>query len=93
MARPKPNLPDREALTALIDGGGRLGLRATPNAGQNAMSIEDGQLRVRVTAAPEEGKANAAIVKLAATALGIAPGRISVIRGETGRDKVLKIES
>jgi len=57
------------------------------------MSIEDGQLRVRVTAAPEEGKANAAIVKLAATALGIAPGRISVIRGETGRDKVLKIES
>jgi len=50
-------------------------------------------LKVRVTAVPEKGKANAALIKLLAKSLGIAGGRISVISGPKDRQKRLLIAS
>lgn len=47
---------------------------------------------VRVTAPPVEGKANAALIKLIAGKLGLAKSKVNLIRGETGRDKVLEIK-
>jgi uncharacterized protein YggU (UPF0235/DUF167 family) len=49
-------------------------------------------LIVRVVAPPLEGKANDAVRKLLAKRLGIAPGRIAVVRGATGRDKLVEID-
>ncbi len=91
MARPRASLPEAAALRALVDERGLLVLRVTPNAGAEALSIEDGQLRARVTAVPEDGRANKAVVALVARALGVAPARIELVRGATARDKVLKI--
>lgn len=93
MARPRPALPDAAAIRALIDGEDRLALRVTPNAKHDALTIEDGSLRARVTVVPEDGKANRAVIALVAKALSIAPARIELIRGATARDKVLRIDS
>jgi uncharacterized protein len=48
-------------------------------------------LKVSVTAAPERGRANAAVIALIARELRIPKTSISVVAGETGRSKTLKI--
>jgi len=64
-----------------------------PRAKRNAIVDErDGILRVSVAAAPVEGKANAALCKLIAKRAGIARGRVSVVRGERSREKVVHID-
>lgn len=49
-------------------------------------------MSVRVTAPPEDGKANAAVRKLLAGALGVPKTAVRVIRGDTARHKMLEIE-
>lgn len=92
MARPRPEFPSAEAIRALIDDQGRLVLRATPGARGEALEIGDGCLLVKVRAKPEDGRANAAILALVAQALGLATSRLQMLRGATGRDKLLRIE-
>lgn len=48
-------------------------------------------LRVRVTEAPEKGKANAAVVKLLAKALRLPKSAIEVVSGESDRNKTVAI--
>ncbi len=77
--------------------GVRLRLKVTPKASRNrCQRLErdaDGVLRLRVavTAAPEKGKANRAVIALLAKALGLARGALAVSAGETGRLKTLDI--
>jgi len=86
MAKPKPrDLPD---LTDLAVPGTQIALRVTPRAARNGMERRDGALRVTVTAAPENGRANAAVQALLATAMGVAPSHLELVRGQTSRDKV-----
>lgn len=70
-----------------------LTVRLQPRAKRNAIVGErDGVLRVSVAAAPVEGQANTALCKLIAKRIGIAQGRVSVIRGERSREKVVRVE-
>ena len=70
-----------------------LRVRVTPRAGKNEIAGERaGVLLVRVTAAPEEGRANVAVCRLIAKALRIGPTRVSVAGGARSRDKLLRIE-
>lgn len=71
--------------------GTRIALRVTPRASRNEIREEDGQLRAYVTVAPEDGKANAAVRRLLARHLGIAPSRLELVRGASGRDKVFAV--
>ena len=48
-------------------------------------------LRLRVSAVPDKGKANAAVVALIAKALGVAKSSVSVTSGETARLKTLVV--
>ena len=48
-------------------------------------------LRVRVSAVPDKGKANAAVVALLAKALGVPKSAVSVVSGETSRMKTLDV--
>jgi uncharacterized protein (TIGR00251 family) len=67
-------------------------IRVTPRAAANAVGGErDGALLVRVTAPPVEGKANAAVVKLLAEALDLAPTAIYVERGAAARTKRVSV--
>ena len=69
-----------------------LRLRVQPRASRDAiLGWQDGVLRVRVTAPPVEGAANAAVVALVARALRIAPSTVRVVRGERRRDKRVRV--
>ncbi|HXR53824.1 MAG TPA: DUF167 domain-containing protein [Acidimicrobiales bacterium] len=69
-----------------------LRVHVQPGAGRTAVTGRHGDaLRVKVGAPPEGGRANAALVALLATTLGIAPSRISIESGETSRAKRLRI--
>jgi uncharacterized protein YggU (UPF0235/DUF167 family) len=64
-----------------------------PGASREELTATDqGTLVARVTAPALEGRANRAVQRLVAKRLGIAPTRLSIIRGEHARDKVLEIE-
>lgn len=63
-------------------------VHAQPGARRNAILGERaGALRVAVTAPPDKGKANAAILELLARALGCRPSAIALVSGETSRHK------
>jgi uncharacterized protein (TIGR00251 family) len=63
-------------------------VHAQPGAKRNGIIGERaGAVRVAVTAAPEKGKANAAIQDVLADALGLRPARIAMLSGETSRQK------
>jgi uncharacterized protein (TIGR00251 family) len=71
----------------------RIGVRVKPRARRDELAGErDGALLVRVRAPPVEGRANDAVRKLLAKELGIAAGRVSVVRGASSRDKIVDIE-
>ncbi|GGC04472.1 hypothetical protein GCM10011494_23740 [Novosphingobium endophyticum] len=92
MAKPRPEMPPSEAVRALIDGEGRLAVRVTPGARTEALEIAEGNLLAKVRAKPEDGKANDAVRRLLAAALGVAPSRIELLRGATSREKQFRIE-
>jgi len=54
--------------------------------------MRDGVLVARVSAAPIEGKANRALCKLIAKRVGVAPSKVSVVRGGKARDKTVRVE-
>jgi len=54
---------------------------------------ENDQLKIRVTAAPEKGKANEEVVKLLSKKLGIPKRQITIVQGKTSRQKKIKIPS
>jgi uncharacterized protein (TIGR00251 family) len=70
-----------------------LEVRVQARARRNEVVAQaDGVFRVRVTAAPEGGEANRAVIALLAEALGVAPSRIALVRGAASRDKLFRIE-
>ena len=75
-----------------------LHLRVTPNAGADRIDgtelRDDGSavLRVRVTAVPDKGKANAAVIALLAKALGVPKSAVTLVSGDTARLKTIAIE-
>ena len=91
MARPKADVPPAEAIRALADGEGRLALRVTPGARVESVELGEGTLLVKVRVKPEDGKANAAVLELLAAALGTATSRLRMLRGATGRDKLVQL--
>jgi uncharacterized protein (TIGR00251 family) len=56
------------------------------------LGMRDGVLQARVTAPPVDGKANRSLCKLIAKRAGVAPSRVSVVRGEKSRDKLIRVD-
>jgi uncharacterized protein (TIGR00251 family) len=52
----------------------------------------DGRLLIRLTAPPVEGAANAALCRLVARCARVPARRVSIVRGQTSRDKVIRVE-
>ena len=63
-----------------------------PKSSQAKIVIENQKVRVWVNAPPVDGEANDAVVKLFSKALKVAKSKIVIIRGETSREKTLRIE-
>jgi uncharacterized protein YggU (UPF0235/DUF167 family) len=79
-------------LRALAVPGAEIAVRATPNAFREQVTLGDTRFVIRVTCVPEDGKANRAVMRLPARALGVPPLRLMLVRGATGRDKVFRVE-
>jgi uncharacterized protein (TIGR00251 family) len=70
-----------------------INLRVTPSASRDAvMGWRGDVLRLRVAAPAQRGKANDAVLRLLAAALGIERRRLRIIRGETSRQKVVSVD-
>lgn len=70
-----------------------LQIRVMPRAQPAGLAgFREGRLLVRVGAAPVEGEANRAVLKLLAKHCGVAPSALSVLRGEQARNKTILIK-
>ena len=68
-------------------------VRVQPRATRTEIvGVHGDALKVRLAAPPVDGKANAALCAFVAKAAEVAPGRVSVVRGQTSRDKVVRVE-
>ncbi|MDR2153336.1 MAG: DUF167 domain-containing protein [Helicobacteraceae bacterium] len=66
--------------------------KITPNAQKDMIAgVQNGELAIKINAAPENGKANAALIAFMAKTLKIAKSDIAIVRGETSRRKVLRL--
>lgn len=81
--------PDLEPLAVI---GAEIAVRVSPRASRDQLDVIEGEIRIRVTAPPEDGKANKAVRKILAKALGVAPTRLTLIRGETARQKLFRLD-
>ena len=72
-------------------------VNVTPKSGKDQVMgvsvADDGtcEVRVRVTAPPDNGKANKAVCKLMASTLGISKSAVTIKRGETSHHKMLEL--
>jgi len=70
-----------------------LRLKVTPSASRDAVVGWQGDvLRVHVRAPAQRGKANDALLRLLAAALGVERRRLRIVRGETSRQKVVSVD-
>jgi len=71
----------------------RIEVRLRPRGhADELLGMIDGVLQARVSAPPVDGKANKALCRLVAKRAGVAPSRVSVVRGQKSRDKMLLVE-
>ena len=67
-------------------------IRVQPRAKRNAIEVSsDGAVTVRVTAAPEDGKANDAVVAFLAKGLRLPRRGVEIIRGHRSRTKLVRV--
>ena len=78
----KPTRPD----------GALLAVRVQPRGRQNeVLGWRDAALRVRVTAPPEGGRANEAVIDLLARTFRVPRSSIALVGGAASRDKLFRI--
>lgn len=71
----------------------RIPVRVTPRGGRDAIDgVRDGQLLVRVAAAPTDGAATEAVLRLVAGAAGVPRRAARLVAGATGRRKLVAVE-
>jgi len=65
----------------------------TPRASSEKVEVSpEGLVKVYVTAAPTDGEANEAVVKILGKRLGIAKSKVTIVRGFTSREKRVHVD-
>ena len=68
-------------------------VKAVPGASRDSIAgLLGDRVKVRISAPPEGGKANKAIVKLFARSLGCKPAQVSIVSGQTNPEKIVSID-
>lgn len=71
----------------------KISVKVKPNSRENSIKqVETGIYEVRVSVPPEKGKANERVIELLSKELKIAKSRITLIKGETSKEKLFIIE-
>jgi hypothetical protein len=74
-------------------GGITVAVRVRPRSARAGIEGVEGEvLRVRLTAPPVEGLANKQLIEVMARAMGVAKSRVTILRGEGARTKLVAIE-
>jgi uncharacterized protein (TIGR00251 family) len=69
-------------------------VHVVPRASRNEISgTSNRALRIRTTAPPTDGKANKATMKLLAKFLGVPPSSVTLLRGQTSRNKQFLVKN
>lgn len=73
--------------------GAAIAVRVTPRMAKNQIYaiMDDGTIKVRLTAPPVDGRANKALIKYLAEILEIPTSSIEIVAGQTGHDKLVTI--
>jgi hypothetical protein len=75
-------------------GGVAFAVRVQPRASRSSVNgIHGDALKVRVTAPPAEGAANAALIELLAAELGVAKRAVRIVRGSSARTKLVEVDA
>src|SRR5690242_21173865 len=70
----------------------RLRVRVSPGAGRTALVGRHGDAwKVRVTEAPERGRANEAVLRLLAETLALPRTAVTLVSGHGGREKIVEL--
>lgn len=67
-----------------------LPVKVTPKGGRDIVlpvNPEDDALKLKVSAPPDKGEANEAVIALLAKTLGLPKSQVSIVKGETSRQK------
>lgn len=69
-------------------------VRVLPRSSKNEVvgPMADGVIKIKLTTAPVDGKANEALIKLLANYFRIAKSKITITAGATGKNKIIEIE-
>lgn len=86
-----PAAPTPESIAALISDRSELSLRVVPGARVERVGIEYGTLKIWLRTAPEDGKANKAVLAILAKLLGISVSQMQMTHGQTARDKRVRV--
>jgi uncharacterized protein (TIGR00251 family) len=71
-----------------------LEIKVVPQAGKQSITRDKtGTIKCHLKSPPEDGKANAELIKFLAKSLKIAQESIKILQGATSRKKVLKIDT
>ena len=74
------------------DGAVTLDIAVKPRSSREGLGpVQGDRLVVAVNAPPVDGKANEAVVRLFARTFGVPRSAVSIVRGETGRKKTVRI--
>jgi len=86
--RPKTSRPkDKDAPDSVT-----LSVRIQPRASKNeVVRLENGGLKIRLTAPPVDGAANEALVKFLADRFSVARSQVEIVSGHTSRDKIVRV--
>jgi uncharacterized protein len=73
--------------------GAAIKVKITPRASRDEIIgiLDDGTVKIRITAPPVEGQANQALVEFLARKLDVGTSKIEIISGHTGRDKLVMV--
>jgi len=76
----------------MIENMGQINIKVVPNASRNEVILEeDGSLKIRVTAKATDGKANKAVIEILADHFGVKKNKVSILKGEKARGKVVEL--
>lgn len=70
-------------------------IRVIPRSNKNEVSevLDDGRIKIRLTAPPLDGRANDALIEFLAEILGVAEWQVTIKKGHTSRDKLVSIQN
>lgn len=73
--------------------GAAITVRVTPRTVRNEIHeiLDDGTVKIRLTAPPVEGKANKELIKFLSSVLDVPPSAIEILAGQTGHDKLVSV--